>query len=94
MCIYIHAYMYIYMYYIYRCFCNELKVFIKYLLKKQTHSFPRCPFLSPLKPVFLPLPISSHWASCFECWENTVVILFSVFFFSLFLLYTTDVTLA
>lgn len=55
MCIYIHAYMYIYMYYIYRCFCNELKVFIEYLLKKkQTHSFPRCPFLSPLKLVFLP----------------------------------------
>lgn len=45
------------MYYIYRCFCNELKVFIEYLLKKkQTHSFPRCPFLSPLKPVFLPPP--------------------------------------
>lgn len=69
-------------------FCHELKVFIKYLLKKTTHSLPCCPFLSLLKPVSSPpLPISSQWASCFECWENTVVILFSVCFCLFFTLH-------
>lgn len=68
-----------------------IESFIKYLLKKNNPIFSLSPFLSPLKPVSLPLPISSQWASCFECWENTVVILFSV---CLFLLYTKDVTLA
>lgn len=29
---------------------------------------------SLLKPVFLTLPFYSQWVSCFECWENTVVI--------------------
>lgn len=51
-------------------FCHKLKVLLVFIEKNPP------PFLIILKPVSPHLPISSQWASCFECWENTVVILF------------------